>query len=301
MTSFSVTATIHSHADSVCRTGDRVSDESHLSRLPRTQVVPEVHNEYTPHAEPTTGIDLPPAVCTRVDEDANQEDCPTGEPNTGIELPPEECTRLDEGELVYITPITPTTSNNGPISPTPSDRRLTVNGTLSAFSGKGSVGDNEHVTPLRLFSTVLQTPSPSNTASSTKPQRLLGCRRGPRCSKIYTPGYRSTGNSMRVPPASVTPRTSPLTNIPAGNANASYVSAIVMDEGSPVAPSTAHMSEPRPETRNVYPVRVIRHDSTFHKLTDWDLTDLQSRICILGDSNLCKIKTTPVNGLHVEC
>ena len=268
--------------------------------MPRTQVVPEVHNEYAPHAEPTTGIDLPPAVCTRVDEDANQEDCPTGEPNTGIELPPVECTRVDEGELAYIAPITPTTPNNVPISPTPSDRRLTVNGTLSAFSGKGSVGDNEHVTPRCLYSTVLQTPSPANTASSTKPQRLLGCRPGPRCSKIYTPRYRSVGNSTRVPPASVTPRTSPVTYTPAGNANASYVSAIVMDACSPVAPSTVPRSEPRPETRNVYPVRVIRHENTFHKLTDWDLTDLQSRI-ILGDSNLCKIKTTPVNGLHVEC
>ena len=76
MTSFSVTATIHSHADSVCRTSDRVSDESHLSQLPRTQSVTEVNQEYAPHCEPNTGIDLRPAVCTRVDEDANQEDCP---------------------------------------------------------------------------------------------------------------------------------------------------------------------------------------------------------------------------------
>ena len=130
MTSFRVTATIHSHVDSVCRKDERVSDESHLSRVPRTQSVTEV----------------------------NQEDCPTREPNTGIELPPVECTRVDEGELVHITPITPITTDNRPIPPKPSDRRLTVNGTLSAISGKGNVGDNEPVTPRRLYSTVLQTP-----------------------------------------------------------------------------------------------------------------------------------------------
>ena len=91
MTSFRVTATIHSHVDSVCRKDERVSDESHLSRVPRTQSVIEVNQEYAPHCEPNTGIDLRPAVCTRV----------------------------DDGELVHITPITPTTPDNGPIPPHP--------------------------------------------------------------------------------------------------------------------------------------------------------------------------------------
>ena len=157
MTSFGVTVTIHSHVGSVCRKDERVSDESHLSRVPRTQSVTEVNQVYAPHCEPNTGIDLRPAVCTRVDEDANPEDCPIHEPNTGIELPPVECTRVDEGELVHITPITAITTDNRPISPTPSDKRLTVNGTLSAISGKGNVGYNEPVTPRRLYSTVLQT------------------------------------------------------------------------------------------------------------------------------------------------
>ena len=270
MTSFRVTATIHSHDDSGCRKDQGVSDKSHLSRVPRPPTVTDVTQNNSPHCEPNTAINLPPVVCSSV----------------------------DEGEPVYIASTTP---NHPPISPTPLDNRLTVNGTLSAISGRGSVTDTETITPRRLYSAVVNTPSPAN--KSPKPQRFWGCRPGPRCSKIGTPGFRSAGSSRptRVTRDSTTSRTAPVTNSPSDNTTASYVSAIVMDDASPVAPSTVRSSEPRPEIRNVYPVKVIRHDNTFHKLTDWHLTDMQSKICILGDSNLCRIKTTPINQLHVEC
>ena len=41
-------------------------------------------------------------------------------------------------------------------------------------------------------------------------------------------------------------------------------------------------------------------DNTIYKLIDWRLTDMHSKICILGDSNLCQIRTTPIHQLHVE-
>ena len=73
MTSFRMTATIHSHVDSDCRRDEGVGDESHLSRVPRLPVVIDV-----------------------IQEDA------LGEPNTAIDLPPEGCLHVDEGELVYL-------------------------------------------------------------------------------------------------------------------------------------------------------------------------------------------------------
>ena len=166
MTSFRMSATIHSHVDSDCRRDEGVSDESHLSRVPR-----------------------PPVVTDVIQEDAL----------TVSQIRQSTCRQKGACMSTRVSLFTSTIPNNVPISPKPSDSRLTVNGTLSAISGKGSVRDTEPITPQHLYSAVLKTPSPANTVKSPKPQRLLGCRPGPRCSKIYTPGYRFAGSTTRVP------------------------------------------------------------------------------------------------------
>ena len=66
--------------------------------------------------------------------------------------------------------------------------------------------------------------------------------------------------------------------------------------------SRPHLAKPISRTNNpsVFTAKLKRHENTFHKNWDWRISNTNSQILILGDSNLSRITTSPNNHVSIE-